>query len=54
MLNKQISELQKQQLTKTDVKNMIDKLGEEIAYDINQIENKLKEQQKEITEIQIP
>ena len=54
MLNKQISELQKQQLTKTDVKNMIDKLGEEIAYDINQIENKLKEQQKEILEIQIP
>jgi len=54
MLNKQISELQKQQLTKTDVKNMIDKLGEEIAYDINQIENKLKEQQKDILEIQIP
>jgi hypothetical protein len=29
---------------------MIDKLGEEIAYDINQIENKLKDQQTAITE----
>jgi len=30
---------------------MIDKLGEEIAYDINQIENKLKDQQTTISEI---
>ena len=53
MLTKQISELQKQQLTKTDGKNMIDKLGEEIAFDINQIENKLKDQKTAITQIQI-
>lgn len=51
MLNKQISELQKQQLTKTDVKNMVDKLGEEIAYDINQIENRLRDQQTAISDL---
>ena len=43
LLRKQMNEISNQYATKSSAKEMVDKLGEEIAYDINQIETQIKE-----------